>query len=93
MFDLKYSSNLSKMFCRLVEIDAHIPREELDRLRNHRTSAEPEDIFAMDIDGDNVETNPDRLESEYFSRSLDICILRIFKFVKSSCHDKSGVLM
>ncbi|XP_050436461.1 RNA polymerase I-specific transcription initiation factor RRN3-like [Adelges cooleyi] len=83
---------LSLVINRLVEIDAHVPREELDRLRN-RTSPEPEDIFAMDIDGDDVETNPDRLESEYFSRSLDICMLRIFKFLKSSCHDKSGVLI
>ncbi|XP_050436123.1 RNA polymerase I-specific transcription initiation factor RRN3-like isoform X2 [Adelges cooleyi] len=77
---------------KLVEIDAHIPKEELDRLKNCLT-VETEDIFEMDIDEASMQADPVKREAECLLRTLDLSILRIFEFFNLSCHDKDGILI
>lgn len=77
---------------RLVEIDVHISREELDRLRSN-TNFEVEDIFPMDVDGESILPDPEKIEAEGFSRTLDICLRRIFTYMKETCYDSNGSLL
>lgn len=46
-----------------------------------------EDIFPMDVDGECLQADPEKLEAECFSHTLDICLRRIFMYIKSTCHD------
>lgn len=77
---------------RLVEIDVHIPKDELDRLQSS-VNVDIEDIFPMDVDGECMQVDPDKLDAESFSRTLDICMLRMFMFMKNTCHDSGGSLL
>ncbi|XP_027843438.1 RNA polymerase I-specific transcription initiation factor RRN3-like isoform X1 [Aphis gossypii] len=83
---------LSLIVSKLVEIDVHIPREELDRLGSN-VNVEIEDIFPMDVDGEYMQVDPDKLEAESFSHTLDICLKRLFMYMKTTCHDLNGDLL
>lgn len=76
-----------KNLYRLVEIDVHIPKDELDRLESSE-NVEIEDIFLMDIDCENVQ-----VEAECFSRTLDICLKNLFLYMKQICYDADGNLL
>lgn len=76
----------------MVEVDVHISKEELDKLQaigNH----EIEDIFPMEVDGECVQVDPNKVESESFLHTLDICLLRIFSYLKTTCHNPDGGLL
>lgn len=45
----------------------------------------------MDVDGECMQTNSNKVEC--FSHTLDICIKRVFIFLKSACHDSNDDLM
>jgi len=75
-----------------VEIDVHISKEELDRLGSC-VNIEPEDIFPMEIDCGSIQINPSKVEAENLSRTLDICLKKIFEFMKTTCYDAEGFLM
>lgn len=81
---------------RLVEIDVHISKTELDRLKSNE-NVEIEDIFCMDIDGEYMQVEPDKAkteeETECFLHTLDICLKRIFTYLKTKCHDTEGNLL
>jgi len=77
---------------RLVEIDVHIPKDELDRLQSS-VNVGIEDIFPMDVDGECMQVDPDKVEAESFSRTLDICLLRLFLYLKTTCHDSDNGLL
>lgn len=77
---------------RLVEIDVHIPKEELNRLESS-VNVGIEDIFPMDVDGECMQVDPDKLEAESFSHTLDVCLRRIFMYTNSTCHDPDGGLL
>lgn len=78
---------------RLVEIDVHIPKDELNRLKSNE-NFEIEDIFPMDVDGgDCMQVDPEKVEAECLSRTLDICLKRIFMYLKTTCHDTDGSLL
>lgn len=75
-----------------MDVDVHISKEELDKLQvdgNH----EIEDIFPMEVDGECAQANSNKVESENFSRTLDICLLRVFSFLKTTCHSPDGSLL
>lgn len=76
--------------CRLVEIDVHIPSDELKRLES-QFHVEMEDIFPMDVDAECMQDNSNK--EECFSHTLDVCLRRIFVYLKTSCHDSNGILM
>lgn len=80
------------MFIRLIVIDVHIPKNELERLESN-VNIEIEDIFPMDVDGESVQVDSDKLDAENFSRTLDICLKRLFLYMKITCHDPDGNLM
>jgi len=85
--------NLQKyILFRLVEIDVHIPREELDRLESN-VNVGVEDIFPMDVDGECMQVDPDKLEAESFSHTLDVCLRRLFVYMNTTCHDPDGGLL
>jgi RNA polymerase I-specific transcription initiation factor RRN3 len=75
-----------------VEIDVHIPKDELNRLESN-TNVEIENIFPIDVDGERIQVDPEKMEVECFSRTLDICLRRIFMYMKTTCHDSDGNLM
>lgn len=52
-----------------------------------------EDMFLMEIDGDSIQIDTDAKEVECFSHTLDICLIRIFVYLKSICYDTDGHLM
>lgn len=80
-------------FCRLVEIDVHIPKNELDRLESN-INIDIEDIFSMDVDdGGCIKVDPNKVEEEHFSDTLDICLKRIFIYMKTVCHNSNGSLL
>jgi len=80
-------------FCRLVEIDVHIPKDALDRLESNINN-EIEDIFPMDVDdGGCMKVCPSKIEEENFSDTLDICLKRIFTYMKTTCHSPDGILL
>lgn len=79
-----------KYLCRLVEIDVHISKEELHRLESN-VNEEIEEIFSMDIDGECMEV--DKVETECFSHTLDICLGKIFVHMKTFCHNADGNLL
>lgn len=77
---------------RLIDIDVHIPKDELDKLEANE-NIEIEDIFSMDIDGESMQINSNKREIECFSHTLDICLIRIFMYIKNICHDSDGNLL
>ncbi|XP_022170492.1 RNA polymerase I-specific transcription initiation factor RRN3-like isoform X1 [Myzus persicae] len=83
---------LSLIVSKLVEIDVHIPKEELNRLESN-VNVGIEDIFPMDVDGECMQVDPDKLEAESFSHTLDVCLRRIFMYTNSTCHDPDGGLL
>lgn len=56
-------------------------------------NAETEDIFPMDVDIECMQLVPDKSEAECFSHTLDICLRRIFIYMKTTCHDTDGNLL
>jgi len=55
---------------------------------------EIEDIFPMDIDeGGCVKVCPKEIEEGNFSDTLDICLKRIFTYMKTTCHNADGRLL
>ncbi|XP_050531899.1 RNA polymerase I-specific transcription initiation factor RRN3-like [Daktulosphaira vitifoliae] len=84
---------LNLMINKLVEIDVHIPKEELERLGSCSSNEIEENIFAMDVDGDCISASPEIQESESFVCTLDMCLKRIFDYIKTFCYDKEGVLL
>lgn len=78
---------------RLVEIDVHIPKDELNRLKLNE-NFEIEDIFPMDVDGEDcMQVDKEKVEAECLSRTLDICLRRIFMYMKTTCYDANGGLL
>lgn len=78
---------------RLVEIDVHIPKEELESLRSNM-NLEIEEIFLMDVDGEStMQPNSEEVEAKGFSRTLDICLRKIFMYMKETCYDSNGRLL
>lgn len=76
-----------------MEIDVHIPKEELIKLELN-IDTEIEDIFPMDVDsGGCMKVGPDKDEQESFSDTLDICLERIFIYLKNTCHNPDGSLL
>lgn len=71
---------------RLVEIDVHISKDELYKLESN-LKVEIDNIFSMDVDEDNIHGNINKTKPECFSHTLDICLLRIFAFMKTTCHN------
>lgn len=48
----------------------------------------------MDIDGGEcMQVDPDKIEAECFSHSLDICLRRMFVYLKTTCYDTDGSLL
>jgi RNA polymerase I-specific transcription initiation factor RRN3 len=97
LFITKYEPSLRKPILslivnKLVEIDVHIPKDELDRLQSS-VNVGIEDIFPMDVDGECMQVDPDKVEAESFSRTLDICMLRLFLYLKTTCHDSDNGLL
>lgn len=80
------------LFSRLVEIDAHLPKDELDRLECS-VDVEIDDIFSMDVDGDCTKVDSVKSEAACFSHTLDICLRKIFMYMKTTCYDDDGNLM
>lgn len=75
-----------------MDVDVHISKEELDKLLvdgNH----EIEDIFPMEVDAECIQADSNKLESESFSRTLDICLLRIFSYLNTTCYNPDGSLL
>lgn len=87
-----YKNSQKNILFRLVEIDAHIPREELDRLESNGNVG-IEDIFPMDVDGECMQVDPDKLEAESYSHTLDVCLRRLFMYMNTTCHDPDGSLL
>lgn len=81
-----------KYLCRLVEIDVHISKEELDKLESN-VNEEIGEIFSMDIDGECMEVDSHKVEAECFSHTLDVCLGKIFVYMKTFCHDADGNLL
>jgi len=55
---------------------------------------EIEDIFPMDVDeGECMKVCPKKIEEENFSDTLDICLKRIFIYMKTTCHNPDGSLL
>lgn len=50
-------------------------------------NVEIEDIFSMDVDGEHIPIDPEKVEAEYFSRTLDVCLRRIFIYMKTTCYN------
>ncbi|VVC30424.1 Hypothetical protein CINCED_3A002920 [Cinara cedri] len=94
----KYEPSLRKnifslIVKKLVEIDVHIPNEELDRLKSN-ANVEIEDIFPMDVDDENcMKVDPDKLNAENYSRTLDICLKVLYNYIKTTCFDTEGSLL
>ncbi|VVC30426.1 RNA polymerase I specific transcription initiation factor RRN3 [Cinara cedri] len=76
---------LSLIIKKLVEIDVHISKDELDRLESN-VNIETDNIFSMDID-DNIQGKPNKTETQCFSHTIDICLLRLFVYMKTTCHN------
>lgn len=47
----------------------------------------------MDVDGECMQVNPDKVEAESLSHTLDICLLRLFTHMKTTCHSSDGNLL
>lgn len=47
----------------------------------------------MDVDGECTQINPDKVETESLSYTLDICMLRLFTHMKTTCHGSDGNLL
>jgi len=47
----------------------------------------------MDVDGEYMQVDPDKLEAESFSHTLDVCLKRLFMYMKTTCHDLNGDLL
>lgn len=47
----------------------------------------------MDVDGECMQVDPDKLEAESFSHTLDVCLRRLFMYMKTTCHDPDGGLL
>lgn len=47
----------------------------------------------MDVDGECMEVDPDKVDAEYFSRTLDICLKRMFLYMKTTCYDVDDNLL
>lgn len=77
---------------RLVEIDVHISKDELYKLESN-VKVKTDDIFSMDVDEDNMHGNINNTNAECFSHTLDICLLRIFAFMKTMCHNIDDSLL
>jgi len=77
---------------RLVKIDVHIPRNELDRLKSS-VNVEIEDIFPVDVDVECMQVDPDKLDAESFSHTLDVCLRRLFIYMNTTCHDHDSGLL
>lgn len=76
-----------------MEIDVHISKDELDRLESN-INIEFEDIFPMDLnDGGHMESGPNKAIEEQFSDTLDICLKKIFIYMKNTCHKADGSLL
>lgn len=54
---------------------------------------EIEDIFPMDVDGDCMKVDPDKICAENYSRTLDICLKEIYNYMKTTCYDSDGRLL
>jgi len=83
---------MNKNVSRLVDIDVHIPKNELDRLKSN-VNIEVEDIFPMDVDGECMQVDPDKIDAESYSRILDVCLKKLFLYMKITCHDPDGNLL
>lgn len=77
---------------RLIEIDVHIPKDELHRLQSN-VNVEVENIFSLDIDYNNTKINAGKVEVECFSATLDVCLKEIFIYLKTTCHNADGTLL
>jgi len=47
----------------------------------------------MDVDGESMQVDANKIEAEGFSRTLDICLKRLFLYLKVTCHDPDGNLL
>lgn len=48
----------------------------------------------MDVDdGGCLKVCPNKIEGENFSDTLDICLKRIFIYMKTTCHSPDGILL
>lgn len=47
----------------------------------------------MDVDGECMQADANKVEGDNFSLVLDICLKRIFVYLKTSCHDPDGTLL
>lgn len=48
----------------------------------------------MDVDdGGCIRVDPNKAEEENFSNTLDICLKRIFIYMKTVCHNSNGSLL
>lgn len=98
LYIIEYEPSLRKnilglIINKLVEIDVHIPKYELDRLETN-INFDIEDIFSMDVDdGVCIKVGPNKPEEENFSNTLDICLKRIFIYMKTVCHNPNGSLL
>lgn len=73
-----------------MEIDVHISKDELCELKTNK-NVEIEDIFSMDVDEDCTQVGSNKVES--FPYILDICLKRLFTFMKTTCHNADNVLL
>lgn len=46
----------------------------------------------MDVDGECMQVDPDKIE-ESLSHTLDICLLKLFTHLKTTCHGTDGNLL
>lgn len=80
-----------------MEIDVHISNDELCRLASV-VNPEIDNILPMDIDEDNIQSNINTTiskinKAECYSHILDICLLRIFTYMKTTCHNTDDNLL
>jgi len=47
----------------------------------------------MDVDGECMQVDPEKLEAESFSHTLDVCLRRLYLYMKTTCHDPDGGLL